>query len=177
MRQGPGASWFPSLVNVVSYQLGWFACVLGATHGRQWLGPVLVLALLAPHVLRAVHPVAELRLYAIAAAIGLSWDSAVAGLGLIVYPAGPVTPPWAPLWIVALWPLLATTLNVSLRWLQRRLALAVLLGAALAPLAYLAGARLGALSMPRLMPALLVQALGWAVLLPTLLWLASRRHE
>jgi hypothetical protein len=28
------------LVNFVAFQLGWFACVLGAAQGLPWLGPV-----------------------------------------------------------------------------------------------------------------------------------------
>ena len=70
--------------------------------------------------------------------------------------------------------LLAGTLAVSLRWLQRRLVLAGVLGAIAAPLAYLAGARLGALTLPKGHSALWAQAAGWALLLPALLAMARR---
>jgi uncharacterized membrane protein YfcA len=73
-----------------------------------------------------------------------------------------------------LWVLLATTLHRSMRWLQSGLLLPALLGAVAAPLSYLAGARLGALTLVQLRPALLAQAVGWAVLLPALLRLTRR---
>ena len=50
-----------------------------------------------------------------------------------------------PLWMVALWAAFATTLNVSLRALRPHYLLAAVLAAMGAPLAYYAGARLGAL--------------------------------
>jgi hypothetical protein len=52
--------------------------------------------------------------------------------------------------------------------------LAAALAAVAAPLSYLAGQRLGALSMPRPALALAAQAVGWAVILPLLLHLARR---
>jgi hypothetical protein len=55
--------------------------------------------------------------------------------------------------------------------IRRRTAL---LGALAAPLAYYGAARFGALTLPRLLPALGAQALGWALLLPLLLCLARR---
>jgi len=54
------------------------------------------------------------------------------------------------------------------------LLLSAALGAVAAPLAYLSGARLGALTLLKVQPALWAQALGWALLLPALLRLARR---
>jgi hypothetical protein len=65
-------------------------------------------------------------------------------------------------------------LPVALRWLQPKLALAAVLGALAAPLAYYAAARFGALTLPRALPALGAEAAGWALLLPVLLSLARR---
>lgn len=115
------------------------------------------------------RPRAFAQLIGLTAVIGFAWDSGVALLGLMRYAPGVITPPLAPLWILALWILLATTLHLSMRWLQERLFVAAALGAIAAPLSYLAGARLGALTLPQVEPALLVQAVGWAVLLPVLL--------
>jgi hypothetical protein len=90
------------------------------------------------------------------------------------YPGGQFAQGLAPYWIVAMWGLFATTLNLSMSWLRGRQWLAALLGAVGGPLAYLAGARLGGLQMPDPVLALAVQALGWAVLLPVLNRLAER---
>ena len=162
------------LVNVAVFQAGWFVCVLGAARGKSWPGLLLAALIVAAWLADAPRPRALALLIALTGVIGLCWDSALTALGLIDYAPGPLTPPWAPAWILALWLLFATTLHRSLRWLQARLLLAALLGALAAPLSYLAAARLGALALPQLAPALVAQAAGWALLLPLLLWLARR---
>lgn len=162
------------LLNIAVYQAGWFACVLGAARGRPWLGLAIVAIIVCGWVMSAPRPSALLQLSVLTALVGYSWDSWLSVAGLIGYPPGPLSPPLAPPWILALWLLFATTLPISLRWLQSQPALAALLGALAAPLAYLAAARLGALTLPRMQPALWALALGWAGLLPLLLRLARR---
>jgi Protein of unknown function (DUF2878) len=162
------------LANIVSFQAGWFACVLGAARGWWWLGPLLVAAIAGAWLLVAPRPRGLAVLLALTGIVGLCWDSWLAVLGLIAYPPGPLSPPLAPVWILAMWVSFATTLNVSLRWLRGRSWLAVLVGAVLAPLAYFAGARLGALQLAQPQLALLAQAAGWALLLPALVALARR---
>jgi hypothetical protein len=76
--------------------------------------------------------------------------------------------------MVALWVLFATTFNASLRWLRGRPLLAMALGAVGGPLAYLAGAQLGAISFPELASGLAVQAAGWTLLMPLLMRIADR---
>jgi len=162
------------LINVALYQAGWFACVLGAARGRPGLGMAVAVLVVGGWLLVAKRPGALLQLILLTAVVGYSWDSWLSVTGLIGYLPGPLSPPLAPLWILALWLLFATTLQVSLRWLQSQPGLAALLGAAAAPLAYYGAARLGALNLPRMLPALGSQAAGWALLLPSLLRLARR---
>jgi Protein of unknown function (DUF2878) len=162
------------LINVVLYQVGWFACVLGAARDRAGWGIALAMLIVCGGLLIAPRPSALAQLTVLTGVVGYSWDSWLAVLGLIRYSPGPLTPPLAPLWILALWLLFSTTLHISLRWLQSRLGLAALLGALAAPLAYFAAARLGALTLPHTLPALGAQAAGWALLLPLLLCLARR---
>jgi hypothetical protein len=162
------------LTNIIGFQAGWFACVLGAARGWWWLGPLLVAAIAGAWLLVAPRPRGLAVLLALTGIVGLCWDSALALLGLIAYRPGPLSPPLAPLWILAMWVLFATTLQVSLRWLRGRWWLAALLGALLAPLAYVGGAHLGALQLLQPQVALLAQAAGWALLLPALVALARR---
>ena len=103
-------------------------------------------------------------------------DPVPPALGLMQYPDGLWPAPFAPVWIVVMWMLFATTLGGVLRSLQQRPLLAALVGAAGAPLAYYSGARLGALALTRPVPALLAEAAGWALLLPLLL-MAARRMD
>ena len=160
--------------NFLSFQAGWFACVLGAAHGRPWLGVLTAALIVGGWLVAAPRPQAFALLLLLTGTVGWSWDSWLTVLGLTGYAAGPLTPPMAPVWILALWLLLASTLHLSMRWLQERLLLSAALGAVAAPLAYLSGARLGALTLLKVQPALWAQALGWALLLPALLRLARR---
>ena len=161
-------------LNFIVFQVAWLACVLGGANDRAAAGTLAVLVAIGLHLAIARRPLPEALLVAAAALLGLAWDSGVVALGLMSYPAGQFAPGLAPYWIVAMWGLFATTLNLSMSWLRGRPWLAALLGAVGGPLAYLAGARLGGLQMPDPALALGVQALGWAVLLPVLNRLAAR---
>jgi hypothetical protein len=161
-------------INFVAVQLAWFACVLGGANDRAFEGTLVVGAVIVLHLMLTERALPEAMLIAVAAVVGLAWDSLVVALGLMSYPSGNFAPGLAPYWIVAMWALFATSLNLSMAWLKGRPWLAALFGAVGGPLAYLAGARLGGLQMPDTMQALGMQALGWAVLLPVLVRLAGR---
>jgi hypothetical protein len=161
------------LLNLLAFQAGWFACVLGAARGWPLFGPLVAVVIIAPTAWFAPRPRAFLLLLATGALVGLCWDSTLAALGLMRF-AGTHFAPLAPLWIVALWVLFASTCNRSLRWLQSSVPLAVALAVVAAPLSYLAGARLGALQLPRGTAGLVAQAVGWGVILPALLHVAKR---
>ncbi len=166
----------PVLLNFINFQIGWFACVLGAAWGYPWAGVAVTLAIVAWHLSRMVQPQRELVLVIAAAGVGALWDSLLPALGWIQYPNGMLIDGTAPVWMVALWMLFATTLNVSLAWLKRNMLLAVVFGAVGGPLAYYGGAKLGALVFVHQTPALIALAIGWAVLTPLLLML-SRRYD
>jgi hypothetical protein len=163
-----------NLLNFVAFQLAWFACVLGGAHDRVAAGTLAVAAVVALHLALAPQPGPEARLVAIVTAIGLAWDSLIVSLGLMSYPAGTFSPGVAPVWILAMWALFATTLNLSMGWMKGRPWLAVAFGAVGGPLAYLAGKKLGGVEMSEPALALLAQGLGWAVMMPLLLRLAAR---
>ncbi|MEP7061024.1 MAG: DUF2878 domain-containing protein [Betaproteobacteria bacterium] len=162
------------LANFIAFQVGWFACVVGAARGHPALGTSIAIVVTAAHLAFARQWRAELALLLAAAAIGAAWDSLLAATGWVHFTNGVLVAGTAPYWIVALWVLFATTLNVSLGWLKHRLALAALLGAIGGPLAYLGGARLGALSFGNDIAAIIALALGWAALTPLLLRIAAR---
>ena len=155
------------LANAGLFQLGWFACVLGAQ--RPWLLLVAVTCLLV-HLLWLAPTRAEWRLVALTALAGWLLDSALLNLGLFDFGAGA---PVAPLWLALLWALFATTLRHCLAWTARPRWRASLLGAVGGPLSYLAGAELAGVGLPwGLMPSLLVLAGVWAVVMPLLHGLA-----
>ena len=80
----------------------------------------------------------------------------------------------APYWIIAMWLLFATTLNVSLKWLRHRPYLAAILGLVAGPAAYYAGYKLGGVQIPDFVSAMAALAAGWALLMPLLIHLSVR---
>ena len=72
-----------------------------------------------------------------------------------------------------MWALFATTINLSMAWLKQRWLLASFMGSVFGPLAFIAGEKLGAVQFIDRPSALLALALGWASLMPLLLWLAD----
>ncbi|UCE89530.1 MAG: DUF2878 domain-containing protein [Pseudomonadota bacterium] len=158
----------PMLLNFALFQIGWFACVLGGANNLPWLGSVTVLIVVALHLGRAVQPAREATLVLGAGAIGAIYDSTLVSLGLMSYPSGTVIAGTAPHWLIAMWMLFATTLNVSLRWLRGRWLLAATLGAVFGPLAYYGGAKLGGMMFENGRVALIALAVGWACWMPLL---------
>ena len=162
-----------TLRNVIGFQIGWFACVLGAAHALPWLGPLLALAIISLHLRQADHWHMELTLIAIIGICGSIFDQFLLSLGWIQYPSH-AWPAWLlPLWMLCLWLLFATTLNISLRWMRSRHMLAMMFGLSGGPLAYLAGQKLGAMQLLAQTDILIVLAVFWGLMMPAMLRLAA----
>lgn len=159
--------------NVVLFQMAWFAAVLSAAHHFAWLGTLTITAVVLWHLQTSAQPAGETKLLICALLIGALFETLNAQLGFFLSidaAPGKFVPAY---WLIGLWGLLATILNVSLRWLKRRYWLAALLGAVSGPLAYFSGARLGALELLQPQAALLTLAAGWAICMPLLMWLSN----
>ena len=162
--------------NFILFQFGWFACVLGGANQLAVAGSLVMLAIIAIHLWRAQSAMPELRLLLIALGVGVLFESLLTLSNLSQYATGIIIEGFAPYWMILMWGLFATTLNVSMRWIKDlSLPVIALLGAILAPLSYLAGNRLGAVAFTDTTMALSVIALGWAVLFPLLVVVA--RHN
>lgn len=162
--------------NIALFQLGWFACVISAAQGHPWMGTALAAAIVAWHIWRAAQPQEELNLVLQVMLIGAIWDSMLVTLGWISYSSGTILPGAAPHWIIALWALFATSLNLSMRWLKERLGLAAVMGAVCGPLSYWAAVRLGAVDFVRAEYAVVALSFGWSLIMP-LLMLLSRHFD
>jgi hypothetical protein len=163
------------LPNFLALQAGWFACVLGAAHAREWLGPLVALALLAAHLARHREPTRQASFLGAMTCLGMLLDSAQMAAGWIRYqgwlPLGFLAPPW----IAVLWPLFASTFRASLDWLRPHPLWAAALGALGGPLSYLGAERLGALEiLPDRTASLLGLALAWGAALPLALSFSTR---
>ena len=162
------------VLNLVAFNLGWLASVLGGAAGVPWAGVMVVTGVVALHLFLARQPGEEIKIVGVALLLGVVWDSALVAAGWITYPSGMVVPGAAPFWIVAMWANFVTLLNVSLRWLRGRPALAALLGAAGGPLTYWGGAQLGGATLVAPAAVLGALAVGWAVFTPALVAFAQR---
>jgi hypothetical protein len=161
-------------VNALLFQAGWFACVLGAAQGLPWIGAIIAVLVIGWHLSRAADPRREVALIAAAGVLGLVFETLLVQSGWVRFDSGMLVAGVAPYWMVALWAIFATTLNVSLRVLRSRLGLAAALGAVGGPAAYYGGAQLGALELATAGAALMTIAAGWAVFVPALLGAARR---
>ena len=132
------------LWNFIFFQMGWFACVLGAANQRV-LWPVIgTMAYIAFHVWRSASPKTEASLLFKALLFGVIADTAIMHLGYLDFRDDWPSPLLSPLWMWTLWVLVATTINGSLSWLRGRPILGAILGAICGPLSYEAGIRMGA---------------------------------
>ena len=137
------------LLNVLLYQAGWFACVLGAAWNYPIAGGLGALALAGVHLSLATSPKVEAKLMFCACLIGVGVDSLQQALGVFTFKA--------------------------LSWLSGRYLLASLLGMLGGPLAYWGGVRLGAAVLGKdTVWSLLALGLAWALVTPLLVWLSDQ---
>lgn len=151
-----------------AFQGAWFACVLGAAHGRATAGTCAALAVVLLTWLASERRAVDAALTAQAVLMGFAWDSAMLRLGWVLYASPSPFGLWAPGWILALWALFATLVRGPLSWMHGRPLLAAAFGAVGGPLSYLAAVRLGAGSFADQKIALGALAAGWAVMTPAL---------
>lgn len=169
-----GAFDMPILINVAIYQFVWLLSVIGAAIQAPWLGPLFVLVAIRIHLQSARYPFEEVLLIAVCGLLGASFDSVLVALNWVDYPSGLFSGYVAPYWIITLWMVFATTLNVSLRWMRGRPLLAAAFGFFGGPLAYIAGSKLNGITLSNEVAALTALAIGWAIMMPALIWLSER---
>jgi len=165
------------LLYVVGETLGWFACILGAAHGRHWLGAPVVTILLVLHlVTRATRSTRRILMIVLVSVLfGFCFDSLLILIGVYT-PARWVLPaPFATIWLMVLWANFALIVDVPLGRLQDHLVLAAVFGGIFGPVAYLGGQRFGAIQIAE--PAafnIVVLTVAWALGLAALMFLARR---
>ena len=163
------------ILNIIAFQLAWLALVIGAANGLPYIGLPVVVATIMLHLVRSPQALPEVKLLLAATAVGFVAESAILAAGLVRYVELTSISWLPPAWLMMLWPAFATLLTVTFRPFREWVVAAVVFGFAFAPLAYYAGAKLGAMTMPD--PVLLSLSLigvAWAVALPLLLTLARR---
>lgn len=166
-----------TVLYVLGQNAGWFACVLSAARGRHWLGPLVVAGLVVLHLATRSRRSARriVCLAATAVFFGFCFDSLLILGGVYEPVRWVVPPPWAPIWLMALWINFSLIVDVPLQWLQKHLVIAAVCGGIFGPAAYLAGQRLGAIRIGT--PALFhlgILVIAWALGLAALMLMARR---
>lgn len=164
------------LWNIVSVNIGWMACILGAARGHYWLGLVVVTILFAIHIMmierHKVHIVLFVALATIA--FGFLTDTALIAIGTLEPNRWVMPTPFTTIWDLLIWANFSLVLNTSLHILQKRLFTASVLGAIFAPWTYYAGDRLGALNLSKpISVSLLWVGLLWFFVMPLLSLMAK----
>ncbi len=154
------------LINYALYQIGWFACVLGGASHRPWTGFSVALILVGVHLALSVERCLEVRLVVLATAVGAVVEAIQIATGTYRFTSGTVSDALPPPWLLAMWAQLATTFRFSLRSVIMRPVPAVVFGAVGGPLAFLAGERLGAVTLlPPFADGLFRLSISWAIAL------------
>lgn len=163
------------LINLLLFQLVWFATVLGVAAGSVWFGAAALGAFIVTNQFLSLSPKTDLKLMGVAVLIGLLIETFMLRVGLLDYVAIAYATPIAPLWILFLWGAFALTLNGCLRWMQGRYSLAAALGAMGGPASYFGGIKIGAATTSVSLAAVLgFVAVVYALVTPFLLWLARK---
>jgi len=156
------------VANAMLFHLSWIAIVLAQSSA-------IALAVVAAHLL--VHFAllgrgrGEVGLVAGVAAAGVVLDQLLFLAGVFNLDGRAAL---APLWLMCLWPVFATTLLHAFAGLHGRPVVAAVLGAVGGAAAYVAGVRLSAVDFGSALWGPLILALLWAALLPLLLGIAAR---
>lgn len=159
--------------NYALYQTGWFLCIIGAGNGYPNAGALAAFVLVAAHVFLTSDRGNEIKLLLIAGAFGVVIDGFQQFSGLLHFAGDEYLP--LPLWVVAIWVQFATLLRFCLNWLQRRYLQASVFGFLGGPLAYLAGVRFEAATMPNgALPPMIYIAVVWSIALPLLVFIREK---
>lgn len=163
------------LTNFILFQLAWFACVAGAAYGVPWFGVSVTLLTTAWHLRQSKRAKPEILLMFAVLLVGASFDQVMLLLQLVAYQQHGWSASLVPVWIVALWLAFASTLNLSLAWLQGRYLIAAVFGASGGPLAYFGAQNIGAVTLNG-NASYIALSIGWAVITPILLYLAKHMN-
>lgn len=165
-------------INLIAFQLGWFASILGAAKGIFWLGPLVVCVVFSTHLLLTGDFLKECILGLIITFLGFLADTLLTAFG--VYSPVPhiFKSPYSPPWLIFMWLNFATLLNVSIKWLSRKYLLSSFLGGIGGAFAYYGGDALGVLKYrDPIYTNILITGIVWAGLTPLFFCIANRLNR
>lgn len=126
------------IINVIGFDIAWF----GLVYWGNFFIPVALLMLVLHFYFVSKTRIKEFYLICTVTIIGIMVDSMLQYLGVFVFPEGKIMP----FWLITLWFCFASTLCHSLKFLQGSKLFQGIIGALLAPLSYIAGNEMNAVS-------------------------------
>ena len=165
-----------SIINIIGFYIGWWACVLGAANDLPYIGPVVMILFLLVHYYLSVRDIREIYLVLIIGTIGTITDSLLFLSGSFIY-AGAYSNQIliAPMWITAMWAGFSATVNHSMSWLKDKWLLMVICGVVFGPAAFFTGEKFGAIEFHlSALFSVLVIAIVYGILMPAIYFL--NRH-
>ena len=157
-KTGINRSMSKLIINTLSFQLGWWLCVLYGDAAAPWV----VLGVVFVHHRLVGNMIIQWPFMLALTSVGVLFDSVLNGLGVLVFPEGALFPP---MWLIAIWVLFSTTLLYALVPLVRyRMGFSLVCGLA-GPASYLAGSQFAdvKLGIP-LTSSLLWLSLAWMIM-------------
>ena len=142
-----------------------------------WLGMIVVPIVLVVHVALSPNRKAEVMLILSAGVLGFCVDTLLVYSGVFTPVAYLFPIPFSPIWMVLLWMIFSTAINVSLQKLHGHYLLSAVLGSVGGPAAYYSGAKLGATTAIPGTSDMLILAVAWALAVPVLFWIADRMNK
>jgi len=163
------------LLNFIFFQTAWFACALGAGWGSNYLGPLVVLIVLSFQLRWFENGARMFGFCLFVGLVGSLLDSILLSLGYFSFPLENILPWSYPIWMSALWVILASCLFTSLSWLEKSFVLSSIFGSVGGALSYLAGESFGAIVIgPNKTESLFAIAIFWGLVTPFLFFLKSK---
>ena len=159
-----------NIINIIGFNIGWWACVLVAANDLPYLGPVVMILFLIVHHYLFVSDIQEIYLVLIIGAIGTITDSLLFLSGSFIY-AGAYSNEIliAPMWITAMWAGFSATVNHSMSWLKDKWLLMVICGIVFGPAAFFTGEKFGAIEFHlSALFSVLVIAIVYGILMPAI---------
>ena len=159
-----------NIINIIGFNIGWWACVLGAANDLTYLGPVIMILFLIVHYYLFVSDIKEIYLVLIIGTIGTIIDSLLFLSGSFIY-AGAYSNQIliAPMWITAMWMGFSATVNHSMSWLKDKWLIMVICGIVFGPAAFFTGEKFGAIEFHlSALFSVLVIAIVYGILMPAI---------
>lgn len=158
------------ITNFILFQLAWFITIFSAAKGMPYIGVAYTMIWMFFHLLMMAEiRNAEIKSLLFSAIMGYLLDSILVASGVIVFPGHTLLGGPSPLWMVCLWVNLTATINLSLSWLKGRYVLAGTMAAIAGPMAYIAGEKLGAITLFG-NTSIFVISVMWCLAMPLLIW-------